>query len=81
MSVEVWMNGGWNYATGEPETFATLQDAAEAWADRHDSNGLRRINGVFFPGWGDMEDDSYAIVTEDDGWTKAEVLRMARGAA
>lgn len=77
--VEVTMYGGYSYAIGDPETFPTYRAACEAWADRESSNGIRRVDGVFWPTWGDMADDDYAITTEADGLTAQQVRDIAEG--
>lgn len=79
MTWELTMYGGYSYAIGEPESFETIREACESWADREASNGTRKVDGVYWPTWGDMADDDYAIVSEADGLTKAEVLAVADG--
>lgn len=76
---ELTMYGGYSYSVGEPETFATVREACEAWADRRASNGTRKVDGVYWPTWGDMADDDYAIANENDGLTRAQVLAVADG--
>ncbi len=82
------MNGGYNYSNdGEPELFASVEDAAAAYVDRYNSNGLRKcvvgygdaIEYVFFPGWGEFPWDEYIIHTPEtgEGWTKREVWILA----
>lgn len=77
--VEYTMYGGYSYAIGEPELFVDVREACKVWAERHDSNGIRRVDGLFYPTWGDMDDDDYAITTEYDGLTKSEVMAVADG--
>lgn len=78
--VEVTMCGGYSYTIGDPETFPSYRAACEAWYDRWSSNGIRKVDGVLWPTWGDMADDGYAIVTEYDGLTREQVIAIAEGA-
>lgn len=73
--------GGYSYSHGEPEPFASLEDACDAWEDRRSSNGLRMVDGTLWPAYGDMGDDDCAITTEHEGWTRAQVLAIANGTA
>jgi hypothetical protein len=79
-AILVTMVGGYSYSMGEPEAFPTYRAACEAWADRHSSNGLRLVDGVYWPTWGDMADDDYAIATEYEGLTRDQVQAIADGA-
>lgn len=73
--------GGHSYAHGDAETFPSLAAAAAAYVDRYDSNGIRKVDGVYWPAWGECADDAYVITTEDgDGWTRAEVFALADAA-
>lgn len=77
--MEVFMSGGWSYSIGDPEVFDNIREACETWADRMASNGVRPIDGVLYPCWGDASDEEYVIATEFDGLTKSEVLAVAEG--
>lgn len=72
------LNGGWNYSGLHTSSAVTLEEAAAEWYDRYSSNGLRRIEGFFYPCWGDMEDTEYAVVNyeTEETMTRAEVMRM-----
>lgn len=73
--MEFFLWGGYSYAHGDAETFESLDAAIEAYCDRYESNGTRRIDGVFWPTWGDCAADDYVITTADgDGWTRSEVF-------
>ena len=77
--------GGYNYS-GPIETDATtLNDAAEQWHERYrygrsyyGSDPFHKVDGISWPCFGDMEDDSYAVVNfdTDEAMTRAEVLAM-----
>jgi hypothetical protein len=72
------LNGGYNYS-GTVETDATtLNDAAEQWYDRYSYGHHRKIDGCYWPCFGDMEDDGYAVVNfgTDEAMTRSEVLAM-----
>ena len=77
---EFTMIGGYNDSFGEPEEFTSTREACEAWADRYHSNGVRKVGGFFFPGWGEMGGDDTAIATEYEGLSKRVVLAIADGA-
>lgn len=70
------VNGGHSYAIGE-ETHDSLLAACEAYADRHDSNGTRSINGVLYPCWGDIDHDADAIHDGSRPYSLGEVFAIA----
>ena len=60
--MSIVLNGGYNYG-GVIETDArTLEEAAEMWYDRYASNGHRKVDGVLWPCFGDMDDSDAAVV-------------------
>ena len=76
---EFIIEGGYNY-TGPITVLAdSIEEAAWEWYDRYSSNGLRSVDGSLWPCFGDMEDDSYAVVDPrtEDTMTRAEVLDLA----
>lgn len=70
--------GGYNYNGCVDVQADSLEQAAEQWYDRYSSNGLRRVDGVVWPCWGDMPDDSLAVgnFDTDQYMTRAEVLAL-----
>ncbi len=74
--------GGYSYMMGdEPEVFASVRKACEVWAERCRTRSIHPIDGIFYPAWGDCQDDDYVIMDEDGccGLTKQEVLAIADG--
>ena len=70
--------GGYNYS-GPIETDAiTLNDAAEQWHERYRYGDVYKVDGCYWPCFGDMDDDGYAVVNldTDEAMTRAEVLAM-----
>ena len=70
--------GGYNYS-GPSETDATtIFDAAEQWHERYRYGDVYKVDGCYWPCFGDMDDDSYAVVNfdTDEAMTRAEVLAM-----
>lgn len=72
------LGGGHNYRGGIEIDAPCIADAADAWFDRWSSNGQRRIEGVFWPCFGDMDDDDYAVMCFDteQSLTRKQVLEM-----
>lgn len=76
--IDFWLWGGHSYVVGDPEQFPSLEDACCAYVDRHEGNGIRPIDGILYPTWGDCADDEYVITDSNgDGWTRAEVFAIA----
>jgi hypothetical protein len=57
---EIW--GGYNYAGPITVTCETLGDAADEWLARWNSNGIWKVDGVFWPCFGDMDDEAIAVI-------------------
>jgi hypothetical protein len=72
------LNGGYSYSGGIDIEAATIEEAAAEWFDRWSSNGLRRIEGVFWPCFGDMDDEDYAVVNYDteEAMTCKDILEL-----
>lgn len=59
---ECYLHGGYSYsAPHSPEFFRNVEAAMDEWWDRMQSNGLRKVNGTYFPAWGEMESGDTAI--------------------
>ena len=72
---DFWLWGGYSWAHGEPERFPSLDAACRKYVERHESNGIRMVDGFLWPTWGDCADDEYVITDANgDGWTRAEVF-------
>lgn len=67
------MHGGHNYTVGDPEYFPSIEAAMDAWWERFESNGVVKVDGVLYPGWGEMEADDTAISTEFDRITAGQI--------
>ena len=70
--------GGYNYS-GTVETDATtIEDAAQQWYDRYRYGDIYKVDGCYWPCFGDMEDDGCAVVNfgTDEAMTRSEVLGM-----
>tara|TARA_Y100000004_G_scaffold77795_1_gene87553 strand:+ start:155 stop:454 length:300 start_codon:yes stop_codon:yes gene_type:complete len=72
------LNGGYSYSGGIEVDADTIDEAAELWYDRWSSNGLRRVEGVLWPCFGDMEFDDYAVINYDteETLTRREVMEL-----
>lgn len=68
--------GGYNYSSLIDIKASCLEDAAAEWYDRWASNGNRKVDGVYWPCFGDMADDDYAVIDYDteDTMTRGEIL-------
>ena len=74
------LNGGYSYSGPIETTATTFGEAAEQWYDRYRSNGHRMVDGVYWPCFGDMDDDDYAVVNGcDEAMTRGEILAMMEG--
>ena len=65
--------------SGTVETDATkIFDAAEQWYERYRHGHHRKIDGRYWPCFGDMADDGYAVINfdTDEAMTRGEVLEM-----
>jgi len=72
------LNGGYSYAGGIEVEAESIESAAAEWFDRWSSNGNRRVAGVYWPVFGDMEDTDYAVINYDteEALTYLEVLSL-----
>ena len=72
------LNGGYSYGGTIDVAAATIADAAGMWFDRWSSNGLRKVEGVYWPCFGDMDDDDYAVIdyVNEEVMTRKAVLDM-----
>lgn len=62
--------GGYSYNGSDTVEVETIDEACSIWLDRFLSNGVRAIDGVRFPCWGEMGDDNYAVVNFDTEETR-----------
>ena len=62
--------GGYSYNGSDTVETETIDEACSIWLDRFLSNGIRPIDGVLFPCWGDMDDDSCAVVNYETDETR-----------
>jgi hypothetical protein len=72
------LNGGYSYSGGIDIEAANIEEAAAEWFDRWSSNGHRRIEGVLWPCFGDMDDEDYAVVNYDteEAMTRKDILEL-----
>lgn len=72
------LNGGYSYSGGIEIEAANIEEAAAEWFDRWSSNGHRRIEGVLWPCFGDMDDEDYAVVNYDteEAMTRKDILEL-----
>jgi len=72
------LNGGYSYAGGIEVEADSIESAAAEWFDRWSSNGNRKIAGVYWPVFGDMQDSDYAVINYDteEALTYVEVLAL-----
>lgn len=60
----VTMHGGYNYKPTNIEYFGSIEEAMHAWWERFQSNGTTKVDGILYPGWGDMRADDAAIIVD-----------------
>tara|TARA_B100001094_G_scaffold256576_1_gene255824 strand:- start:850 stop:1107 length:258 start_codon:yes stop_codon:yes gene_type:complete len=72
------LNGGYSYSGGIEVDADTIDEAAEKWYDRWSSNGRRKVDGYYYPVFGDIEFDDYAVINYDteDTLTRHEVMEL-----
>ena len=71
------LNGGYNYSGPIEVVATTFGEAAEQWYERYRYGGSHSIDGVYWPCFGDMDDDDYAVVNGcDEAMTRGEILAM-----
>jgi hypothetical protein len=72
------LNGGYNYSGTIEVDATTLGDAAERWYDRYRYGHHYQVDGCYWPCFGDMEDDGYAVINfdTDEAMTRSEILAM-----
>ena len=70
------MWGGYSYAVGDAEYFASVKDAAAEYVNRM-TWGRDSVTGLGTPCWGEVGEDHYVITAFDRGWTLTEVIAIA----
>lgn len=77
--IDFWVWGGYSWSAGQ-EQFPSLAVACRKYVERYESNSTRKVDGFFWPTWGDCQDDDYVITDANgDGWTRREVFEIAEG--
>ena len=72
------LNGGYNYSGAVETDATTLNDAAEQWYERYSYGHHHKVDGCYWPCFGDMDGDDYAVVNfaTDETMTRSEILAM-----
>ena len=70
--------GGYNYSGMIEVAADTVTEAAEQWYDRYRYGDIYSVDGCYWPCFGDMEGDDYAVVNfdTDEVVTRGEILAM-----